>query len=387
MNAGTGAGTGVAWHKVAVGALALVAAAALFAVVTDEPAPDAKPAPDEPSALLAEPPAWGRAGDLSAAPGSTGVRDGLALVSFQGLSLVDLDTGDARWTVPPGGRLAGSTELYSSGGTLLRSGVLVRTRTGVALLSRDDGTVVWHVPVRAGAGERYVPVAADDRTALVTVGPTRGGAARVIAIDVASGRQRWSRDGLVLSAMADGVVVGTVVGTTPGGAVAAWDLDTGRTAWTHSDSDSARVTLTAGDAVLVEGRGAAPARQVVSATSGELLAKLAGHPGTGTCATDGRTLIACPLVRAGGRSAFELYDVPARRVSALSGDFDVRSVCLVTANLIVGANDEGYLVVDREGRVRSSHLPDRPLAVDGKYLVTRSGPAGPPTISAYRLNK
>jgi outer membrane protein assembly factor BamB len=377
------ASTGVAWHKVAVGALALVAAVALFVVVTDEPAPDAKPAPPDPGVLFAEPPAWGRVGDLSAAPGSTGVRDGLALVSFQGLSLVDLDTGDARWTVPPGGRLAGSTELYSSGGTLLRAGVLVRTRSGVALLSRDDGTVVWRVPVRADAGERYVPVAADDRTALVTVGPTRGGTARVIAVDVATGTQRWSRDGLLLSAMAEGVVVGT----TAGGAVAAWDLDTGRTAWTLSDSLGARVTLTAGAAVLVEGQGAAPARQVVSATSGELLAKLAGHPSTGTCATDGRTLIACPLVRAGGRSAFELYDVRARRVSAMSGDFDVRSACLVTASLIVGANDEGYFVVDRDGRVRASNLPDRPLAADGNYLVTRAGPADPPRISAYRLNK
>jgi outer membrane protein assembly factor BamB len=373
---------GVAWHKIAVGALALVAAVAVFAVVTDEPPPDERPAPDVVPVLLTEPQAWGRVGDLSAAPGSTGVRDGLALVSFEGLTLVDLDTGDARWTVPPGGRLAGSTEVYSSGGTLLRAGVLVRTRTGIALLSRDDATVVWRLGVRSGAGERHVPDAADDRTALVSVGPTRGGLTRVIAVDVASGTQRWSRDGMILSAMADGVAVGT---TDRG--VAAWDLGTGRTVWTRDDVTAIRGTLTAGDAVLVESQDTTPGREIVSATTGELVAKLAGHPSTGTCATDGRTLIACPLVRAGGRSAFELYDVRARRVTAVSGDYDVRSVCLVTANLIVGANDAGYFVVDRHGRLRAPHLPDRPVAADGKYLVTRSGRAGPPTISAYRVNK
>lgn len=373
------------WNKVAVGALALLAAAAVLVVVTGDPAPDPDPVHPEPARLLDGRLLWTRPGGLSATPGSPGVRDGLALLQHDGLTLVDLRTGDERWTVRPAARLAGSQEVYSSGGTLLGAGVLVRTSGGVALLSRDDGSVRWRAPVRAGAGERYVPVAADDRIALVTVGPIRGGAPLVLAVDAATGERRWSRDGLTPYAIAGDVVVGV----TAGGAVAAWDLATGATAWTYTGLAAARVALTAGDAVLVEGRGRseAPVRRVLSAATGELLAQLGGDPRTGPCAADAATLIACPLVRGRDELAFETFGLGDHLVRTLSGGYRPQAVCLVGPDDLFAAAESAYFAVDRRGRLVADRLPGRPIAVSGDYLVVRTDTGDPRLTSVYRMRK
>jgi hypothetical protein len=376
------------WNKVAVGALALVAAVAVLIVATDNPAQDPEPDRPELSRLLDGGLLWTRPGGLSATPGSPGVRDGLALLQHDGLTLVDLRTGDERWTVRPGARLAASTEVYSSGGTLLGTGVLVRTRGGVALLSRDDGSVRWRAPVRAGVGERYVPVAADDRTALVTVGSIRSGAPRVLAVDAGTGAVRWTRDGLSPYAIAGGVVVGV----TGGGVVAAWELATGSTAWTYTGLATARVALTAGDVVLVEGSvegtgGGRPVRRVLSAATGELLAQLGGDPRTGPCAADRDTLIACPLVRGRGDRAFETYGLADHLVRTLSGGYRPRAVCLVGPDDLFAAAESAYFAVDRHGRLVADGLPGRPVAVSGDYLVMRTDTGDPPLTSAYRMRK
>lgn len=388
------------WNKVAVGALALIAAVAVLIVATGDPAGDPEPDRPEPSPLFDGGPLWTRPGTVSATPGSPGVRDGLALLEHNGLTLVDLRTGDERWTVHPAARLAGSTEVYSSGGTLLGAGILVRTRGGIALLSRADGSVRWRAPVRAGAGERYVPVAADDRTALVTVGSIRGGAPRVLAVDAGTGEVRWTRDGLSPYAIAGGVVVGVTGGVTGGGAVTAWDLATGATAWTYTGLAGARVALTAGDAVLVEGHVEGhvegkvegtgvgrPVRRVLSAATGELLAQLGGDPRTGPCAADRGTLIACPLVRGRGDRAFETYGLADHLVRTLSGGYRPRAVCLVGPDDLFAAAESAYFAVDRAGRLVADGLPGRPVAVSSDYIVLRTDTGDPPLTSVYRMRK
>lgn len=368
-------------QRIAPGALAVLAAAALLVVVTDDPGADPdpvrpSPAPDATSQVLGES-RWSRVGDLSTTPGTPGARDGLVLVQRDGLTLVDLTTGRPRWTVAAGARLTGGTDVYSSGGTLVGAGVLVRTRAGIALLSREDGSVRWRAPVRAAAGERYVLAAADDRTALVTIGPTRGGTPRVAAVDVRTGRPRWARQGLSPPyAIAGDVVVGS-----SGETVAAWDLATGDTAWTPTGFATTRVALTAGDTVLVEGatpRGT-PVRRVVRAATGEPMADL-GDPRAGLCATDSRTLIACPR---GG--AVETFELAGHRRHTLSGDYRARSVCLVGPGHLFAASATGYFALDRRGRLVARDLPGRPVAVDGDHLVLRGDAGDPPVMSAYAL--
>ncbi len=91
---------GTPWNKVALGALALLAAAAALVVVTDParkpvPPPVPVPTPD----LVAAAPDWTRPGSLAATPGSPGIRDGVALIQWNGgLTLADLATGEPRWT-------------------------------------------------------------------------------------------------------------------------------------------------------------------------------------------------------------------------------------------------------------------------------------------------
>jgi outer membrane protein assembly factor BamB len=377
---------GTPWNRVALGALAVLAALAVLLVVTDDPAPDPRPpAPPEPPRLLFGGALWTMPGGLSQTPGSPGVRDGLALVSQDGVTLVELATGMPRWHVLAGERLAGSADTYSSGGTLLGSGVLVRTRSGIAVLSRADGTVRWRAPVHAGAGERYVPVAADDRVVLVTIGPVRGGAPRVIAFDTATGRQRWLRAGLTPYSIAGPVVVGV----TPPGTVAAWHLADGTPAWTLAGFTAARVALTAGGAVLVEGDagGARPVRRVVAAATGEVLADLGGDPRTGPCAADTGTLIACPRARGPGDLVFETYDVGAGRVGTVASHQQPRAVCLVARDRLFGASERSYFAVTGRGRPVADHLPGRPVAVSGDYLVLRGDGGDPPLTSVYRMRK
>jgi outer membrane protein assembly factor BamB len=245
--------------------------------------------------------------------------------------------------------------------------------------------VRWHVPVRAGAGERYVPVAADDRVALVTVGSIRGGAPRVVAVDTATGAVRWTRDGLIPYSIAGDVVVGV----TAGGVVAAWDLATGATAWTYTGLADVRVALTARGTVLVEGHAGSgmPLRRVLSARTGELLAQLGSDPRTGPCAADEATLIACPLARGRGDLVFETYGLADHLVRTLSGGYRPQAVCLVGPDALYAAAESAYFAVDRRGRLVAGRLPGRPVAVSGAYLVVRTDTGDPPLTSVYRLRK
>lgn len=379
------------WSKVALGALAVVAAAAVLIVATDEPTPDAvRPEPtDGATELLGDGPTWTQPGSPVATPGSPGVRNGLVLLQRKEgrgeLVLVDLRTGEPRWSLPFDSALAGSAERFAGGGILIGNGVLVRTRTGVALLSLETASLRWRADVRSGAGERYVLAAADDEIALVTVGPTRGGSPRVIAIDAGTGQRRWERAGLLPHGMAGVVVVGE---TAPGGTVAAWSKASGATAWTLAGFSSARVALTADDDVLVEGRTDAgePVRRVFEANSGEQLVEL-GDPGVGACSTDGATLIACPRANGPRDRVLQTFDVADRRTRTLSGRFRPEFVCLVGPDHVFAASAEGYFVVGRGGALVAADLPGRPVAATEDHLLLRSDTADPPLTSAYRLTK
>ncbi|MGH3879210.1 MAG: PQQ-binding-like beta-propeller repeat protein [Actinophytocola sp.] len=388
------------WSKVALGALAVVAAAAVLVVATDEPAPDpARPEPtrsadpDGATELLGDGPAWTQPGSPVATPGSPGVRNGLVLLQREEgrgeLVLVDLRTGEPRWSLPFDSALAGSAERFAGGGILIGNGVLVRTRTGVALLSLETASLRWRADVRSGAGERYVLAAANDETVLVTVGPTRGGPPRVLALDAGTGQRRWERAGLMPHGMAGGVVVGE---TAPGGTVAAWSTASGATAWTLAGFASARVALTADDDVLVEGRTDAgePVRRVYEANDGEQLVEL-GDPGVGACATDGVRLIACPRANGPRDRVLQTFDVADRRTRTLSGEFRPEFVCLVGPDHVFAASAEAYFVVARGGALVAPDLPGRPVAATEDHLLLRSDVAGdtadPPLTSAYRLRK
>jgi outer membrane protein assembly factor BamB len=381
------------WSKVALGALAVVAAVAVLIVATDEPAPD--PARPEPSGsagateLLGDAPVWTQPGSPVATPGSPGVRNGLVLLQREEgrgeLVLVDLRTGAPRWSLPFDLALAGSAERFAGGGILIGNGVLVRTRTGVALLSLETASLRWRADVRSGAGERYVLAAANDETVLVTVGPTRGGPPRVLALDAGTGARRWERAGLTPHGMAGGVVVGE---TSPGGTVAAWSTANGATAWTLAGFASARVALTADDDVLVEGRTDAgePVRRVYEAGDGEQLVDL-GDPGVGACATDGVTLIACPRANGPRDRVLQTFDVADRRTRTLSGEFRPEFACLVGQDHVFAASAEAYFAVARGGALAASDLPGRPVAATEDYVLLRNTAADPPLTSAYRLRK
>ena len=99
------------------------------------------------------------------------------------------------------------------------------------------------------------------------------------------------RGGLWPYGIVDRVVVGE---DAPRRAVAALDLATGAPAWTVAGFDSARVGLTAGDAVLVDGSvGGRLVRRAVAASTGEELARFGSNARSGPCATDGAKLVAC----------------------------------------------------------------------------------------------
>lgn len=376
------------WNKVALGVLAAIAAAAVLAVVTDDPGEDAAPTPDRPPApdLVAAAPDWTRPGSLAATPGSSGIRDGAALIQWNGgLTLADLATGEPRWTQAAATPLAGSAEVYAGGGTLIGAGVLVRTRTGIALLSSADGTVAWRTPVHVGIGERYVLVAADDRVALVMVGSTRGGAPRVIAFEAGTGQRRWERGGLWPYGIVKGVVVGE---DAPRRGVVALDLATGTPAWTATGFDSARVGLTAGDAVLIEGSvGGRLVRRVVAASTGEELARLGSNARSGPCATDGAKLVACVWHRGRRAPVLETFGVPGRTVHTLTGDYQAHDVCLVGPEHIFAASARSYFATDRGGRLVARTLPGRPVAVSGDRIVLLDATGRPPSTSVYRLRK
>jgi hypothetical protein len=378
---------GTPWNKVALAALAVLAAVAMLVVVTDParkpvPPPERVPTPD----LVAAVPDWTRPGSLAATPGSPGIRDGAALIQWNGgLTLADLATGKPRWTQAAATPLAGSAEVYAGGGILIGDGVLVRTRTGIALLSSADGTVAWQTPVRVGIGERHVLVAADDRAALVVVGSTRGEAPRVIAFDAGTGQRRWERGGLWPYGIVGHVVVGE---DTSRRAVAALDLATGAPAWTVAGFDSARVGLTAGDAVLVEGSvGGRLVRRVVAASTGEELARLGSNARSGPCATDGAKLVACVWHRGRRDLVLETFAVRGRSVHALTGDYQAHDVCLVGPEHIFAASARSYFATDRGGRVVARTLPGRPVAVNGDHLVLLDATGRPPSTSVYRLRK
>ncbi|HEY0451518.1 PQQ-binding-like beta-propeller repeat protein [Actinophytocola sp.] len=387
----------------AVGALVAVAAVAVALVVTDDPGrqqpgPTVAPAPRPVPVLLDEEPEWSRLGAL-AAPEHLSVRDGTVLMYRPGeLSLVDLRTGEPRWTVRTGAALpggpattgtTGTTGTYDGGGLLVGDGVLVRyragPRTGIARLAAADGSVAWR---RELAGPLDL-VTADDRRALVMVG-----GARVVALDVGRGGPLWERTGLWPYAIAGDVVVGETVrgvrrtGPPTEGTVAAWNLATGAPAWTLADLAPARVTLTAGDVVLVDGfRTGRPerGRWVVDARTGRRVHEVGAAPVEDSCATDGRTLVACAVVEDSGALDIETFRVAGRRVETLRGDYRSQAVRLVGPDHLVAGDSRHFVALDRRGRVVARNLPYPPAAITGEYLLSSVG--DPPLIAAYRFQK
>lgn len=389
------------WNRTvlgSVGALLLVAAAAVTVVLTGDPTAD-KPEPTVPtepivprpqiavSALLGDPD-WSRMGAL-AGPAHLAVRSGAVLMTRDGeLALVDIETGEPRWSVRTGAALRGGTQTYAGGGLLVGDGVLVTyragARAGIARLSAADGSL----RLLRELGARVELVTADERYALVAVDDTR-----VVALNAGTGRPLWARTGLWPHAIAGDVVVGETVrderrtGPPTEGSVAAWDLATGAPRWTLTGLEPARATLAAGDVVLVEGLPASgpkiAAKWVVDAETGRWLTTLGTAPLRDNCATDGRTLLACSVLDSSGSLDIDEFWVEDREVQTLRGDFTSHAVYLVGPNLIVAGDSKHYVAVDRGGRMVARNLPYRPVALTGEHLLATI--SEPPMLVSYRL--
>ena len=186
-------------------------AASIVALVAPGESPTAAPAvpeptePERPAPVLqplafAPEPSWTGEGVAEAV-----VRDGVALVLGEHqLSMVDLASGEVRWTLESGQELdggAGDTSWAPTGHAPARlvataDGLAVpveydrpgRDEAGLALLSAEDGDVVWQHETGSAEDDRRVLWAADDRVALLTVASED---LRTIAVDLGTGEEVW----------------------------------------------------------------------------------------------------------------------------------------------------------------------------------------------------
>lgn len=275
-------------------------------------------------------------------------------------------------------------------------GVLVHTTRkgdarayGLALLSGEDGHVLWRRSLSAAvkAPARIYPslTLTDAHTAVVNLRPYLGGTAadlRLVAVDTRTGKPLWTRTGIRLTAVAPGSVLATewpdpasrpIDADTGTGTVAALDAATGRTRWSLRERmAAARVAAVAGGVLLVRplqsGRLAAPVLLDL-ATGGELDRAPAG---TGNCADDRTTLIAC-----------DVEDPGPSLVTIRSGDRRIRTAAHPPPNdaiislvrdgrIYYSGGDTAGAEIDRSGTPLTGPLPDGFLtALSAEYAVLR----------------
>ena len=123
----------------------------------------------------------------------------LLVPTEQGLLALDRATGRQRWSAPVGDRT--NTPAVDGG-----RAVVTTWEGTLAAIDLADGKVAWRLKL---AGNALGPAAAARGTAVATF--DTGRAAGAVAVDLATGRQRWSApltaDGVSAPAIGDGVVV------------------------------------------------------------------------------------------------------------------------------------------------------------------------------------
>lgn len=400
------------WRRrgVVLGALAAVvvlAAGAVTAVaLTGDDDPPPRPAaakPMVPRLHLGEPVTVHVLGSqvLVREAGRPEVRDGLALmhVEDKGLALVEVATGEKRWSLTHSEELPANADRYQQGtGRLVGAGVLVAYRNwaegeGIALLSLADGSEIWRRPLPRATGDLLWLRAADETTAVVTAHPEGAENVppeqlKVYALDVATGAVRWESRGAWPYAIAGDTLLGEAapffldfgrfyrsIHSMPG-VVTALDLATGAPKWTVENQEFAQVIAGVGDTALVRWAPKADVREwtyaVLDTADGRVITEV-GEQRAQPCGTDWERLIVCV---SGDR--LQVFDVATRSLETVPGPGSSAPVELVWRDRIFVDSR----TVDLAGTVVDRELPDDVVAASDGYLVaeTYSG-----EVSAYPL--
>jgi hypothetical protein len=326
----------------------------------------------------------------------------------QRIVLADAATGTPRWT--SGGALPGGLVwdaltrpvLVAHDGAVA---VLVEYCTtscvgnpggdGIALLSGTDGSVLWQAKTVTGTADAQTRLhVVDDDTAVVTVQPGTGTfgvddpkALRVLAFDLATGKERWETSGVWPQRIAGDVLLGAVGKQEPPAhpdfapppvddgeetTVAALDLATGRELWR---TPATRLVAVAGNSALVFGA----AQEVVDALTGQRIADFADAASPYGCAGNvDSTLIACATRDAQRIRTFDTRD----RSMAVSRGF---AASTVWRDRVIDWDGDPVTTVDRAGNRVDDPLPGAIIDASGDFVLVADMETRGPTVEATHV--
>ena len=325
------------------------------------------------------------------------VRDDVALVrGYDKFSLLNMATGQVRWSVDPAPDavwadlpgVAGAAWFQVLDGPLLRSHdgepVLLTDywypygtdgSKGVALLSAETGDLLWRKDIPDLAG-----LTADDQTALIATTTTGIGLEvhdpvdlKTLALDLGTGETLWEQPGIWPDAMSGDVALGH---RSPkrrpepedDTELVAFDRETGAQKWDLSERFArSELFQAAGDVALVNGSPSkdpeAGVGYVVATDSGKPLHTITGD----SCDTDGSTLVTCSTPAA-KRGDLNTFDIPKHTMTESQAQFvDVTAVAHNRV-FLEDFTGRGYSV-DRTGTTVDKKLPGLVIAISDRYVM------------------
>jgi outer membrane protein assembly factor BamB len=282
---------------------------------------------------------------------------------------------------------------------------------GVAALAGSDGRVLWTAPVVPAVPAGQMPtdvvlgvVAGADTVLVIIGGPTftsrpagESGldGIRVVALDAATGQQRWEVDGMWPVGVSGDTVLGMEGGqpfdirarNDAATTVVAFDARTGERRWDRSATFPLLMSQPiAGDLVVVEvpAEGARSDGQtevlVLESSSGDEVASF-GIFASG-CRSDGASLIACGVMSRGERGKLATFRVDDREAGVAEHDIADLYVDAVWRDSVfvtswdVAAEDNPDVprqLVDLAGRPVAEGLPGTVLASSDRYAILSCG--------------
>jgi hypothetical protein len=436
---------------VVVGVAAALVAAGIVVWSTRpaETSDDARPSRPKPTlhpVRLGDQPIWTTAA-LNQRSSADWVRTGSdALLASHGgaVTLVDMVTGTARWTLESRADLTGTGNRVSNDArtsvtpSLVGAGADLGVLTGwdyyadcpagqemcdnstgdqqgLALLSGVDGHVVWRTTVidsyTTTDPERpalAIPVVTDDVAVVAVVAnkfdPYAAPPVRTLAIDVRTGATQWETTGGMWPSMAAGhTLLGRqreIPDPTPddemsAGTVVAADLRSGKEIWRGARGlDRTELMLAADDAVLVRGvTDAAPdvlRHHVLAVDSGRTVAEFTDLPsGTGrselTCADDDSTLIACSYRDDRHRDLVAVYRTADRTLTVFPMDFPAYVEHVFAGRIELSGAQRGTVTMDAVGNLidKGLRLPDGLVDLTDERAVFLTDDHGDPVVEVY----